>query len=105
MHTYQPNDGSGDFWGGEVQQTGDGGFMVAGTRRLDSSSGGDFCLIKFDGTGNTLWTKTFGSGDDDCHSGGQTADGGYILCGSTATPGLDGCRVCLVKTDPDGNIQ
>jgi len=100
-----PNDGSGDFWGGDVQQTKDGGFMVAGTRRLDASSGGDFCLIKFGGTGNTLWTKTFGSGDDDCHSGQQTADGGYILCGSTATPGVEGCRVLLVKTDPDGNIQ
>ena len=100
----KPNDGSGDFRGGEVQQTGDGGFMVAGTRWLDSSSGSDFCLIKFDGTGNTLWTKTFGSGDDDCHSGGQTADGGYILCGSTSTPGVDGCRVWLVKTDPDGNL-
>jgi hypothetical protein len=79
--------------------------MVAGTRRLDGSSDGDFCLIKFGGDWKTLWTKTYGSGDDACHSGGQTADGGYILCGSTATPGVEGCRVLLVKTDPSGNIQ
>ncbi len=98
------NEGAGNFWGGEVQQTRDGGFMVAGTRRLDSS-GGDFCLIKFGEAGNTLWTKTFGSGDDDCRSGAQTADGGYILCGSTATPGVPGCRVFLVKTDANGNME
>ena len=99
------SNGLGDFWCGEVQQTGDGGFMVAGTRRLDSGSGGDFCLIKFGGTGSVLWTKTFGAGDDECLSGEQTADGGYILCGSTATLGVEGCRVLLVKTDQLGNMQ
>lgn len=99
------SDGSGDFWGSDVQQTADGGFMVAGSRRLDANSSRDFCLIKFGETGELLWTKTFGAGDDACHAGQQTADGGYILCGSTATPGAQGSRVFLVKTDADGNTQ
>lgn len=99
------NDGSGDFWGGDVQQTTDGGFMVAGSWRPDAGSSRDFCLIKFGETGETLWTQTLGSGDDACYSGQQTADGGYILCGSTATPGVQGCRVFLVKTDAEGNTE
>lgn len=100
------HDGSGDFWGGEVQQTADGGFMVAGSNRLDLDGARDFCLIRFDEAGETLWTKTYDTGnDDDCRSGGQTADGGYILCGSTGTPGGGGCRVLLVRTDPDGETR
>lgn len=108
---YGMSDVAGDLWGGAVQQTGDRGFMVAGTRRLDAGSGGDFCLIKFAATTNdlrtrsVLWTRILGSGDDDCHSGVQTSDGGYILCGSTATSGVAGCRVLLVKTDEDGNVE
>lgn len=101
-----PQHGSGDFWGGEVHQTEEGGFMVAGSQRLDVGGSRDFCLIKFDGAGETLWTKTFGSGEDDvCYSGQPTLDGGYILCGSTPTSSSPGQRVFLVKTDPDGNIQ
>jgi hypothetical protein len=99
------NDGSGDFWGGEVQQTADGGFMVAGTNRPAAGSPSDFCLIKFDQAGETLWTRTFDAGDDECRAGAQTADGGYILCGSTVPQGVVGRHVFLVKTDPAGAIQ
>ncbi len=88
---------AGCYFGGDVQQTSDGGFMVATTRRPAMSSGGDFCLIKFDGAGNALWSKTYGAGT--CESGGQTADGGYILCGGNAAS----TAIYLVKTDPDGN--
>lgn len=98
-------DGSGDFWGSDVHQTTDGGFMVAGSQQLDAGGPRDFCLIKFDGAGETLWTKTFGSGEDDvCHAGQQTSDGGYILCGSAPPPGGAERRVFLVKTDRNGRI-
>jgi hypothetical protein len=89
--------GPGYFWRGQVQQTSDGGFMVATTKQPNATTGGDFCLITFDETGNTLWEKTFGSGI--CEAGEQTADGGYILCGN------NGPYVYLVKTDQDGNTE
>ena len=109
IHLFKHNEAGNELWrgahaaagcyfGGEVQQTSDGGFMVATNRRPDMSSTGDFCLIKFDGAGNALWSKTFGTGT--CESGGQTADGGYILCGANAAS----TAIYLVKTDPDGNI-
>jgi hypothetical protein len=86
------------YTGGAVHQTGDGGFMVATSRQPSMSNFGDFCLIRFDGAGQTLWSKTYGAGF--CQSGIQTADGGYILCGDNATS----TRIRLVKTDPDGNV-
>jgi hypothetical protein len=93
----RPGDGSAWYWRGAVQQTTDGGFMVASSKSSDSSIAGDFCLIKCDGSGNTLWTKTYCTGI--CESGGQTADGGYVLCGN------GGRNVILIKTDPDGNVD
>jgi hypothetical protein len=92
--------------GGDAQQTQDGGFMIAGTTRPSSGSSRDFCLVKFSGPGgHPIWTRTFGPGDDVCNSGRQTSDGGYILCGSTSTPGVPECHLLLVKTDANGNID
>lgn len=55
---------------------------------------------------DTLWTRTFGgAGDDTCHSIQQTADGGFILGGSTNSVGFGNCDMYLVKTDSLGNLE
>jgi len=100
----ESNDVPGHYYGGEVQQTADGQFMIAGS--TETSGLLDFCLIKLDSTGNTVLTKTFDSAYDWCFSGGQTTDGGYILCGFTKQLGDDwSTDVFLVKTDADGNVE
>jgi len=53
---------------------------------------------------NTEWDKTFGGSEDDlAYSVQQTADGGYILGGSTLSYGAGVSDAWLVKTDADGN--
>jgi hypothetical protein len=63
-------------WAYSVQQTSDGGYIVAG------EIGGDVLLIKTDANGNIIWTKTYGgTGWDEASSIQQTSDGGYIVAG------------------------
>ena len=55
---------------------------------------------------DVVWYKTYGGSDYDL-SGTvlQTNDGGYILCGETASYGAQGWDALVVKTDADGNEE
>jgi arginine repressor len=88
-----------------VQQTSDGGYIVAG--RTDSFGAGwdDIFLIKTDANGNIIWAKTYGgTGDDAAYSVQQTSDGGYIVAGRTYSFGAGWGDIFLIKTDANGNI-
>lgn len=86
---------TGDDYAFSIQQTSDGGYVIAGN--TDTCSAGDCSnvyLIKTDAAGNTLWAKAYGTGYG--RSVKQTADGGYIIVG-------EGYGVYLIKTDANGN--
>ncbi|MFZ2410666.1 MAG: hypothetical protein WAW23_03765 [Candidatus Methanoperedens sp.] len=85
-----------------VQQTGDGGYVLAGYRTGREEMGGSW-LIKTDADGNELWNRTFGPWNrtfggrgEWANSVQQTTDGGYILAGR---------GFLLIKTDANGNMQ
>jgi hypothetical protein len=68
--------------GTSVDNTQDGGYIIAGYS--DSSKYGqkDYYLIKLDGAGSVQWEKRYGgSGNDLARSVSATSDGGYILAG------------------------
>ena len=120
--------GSGDDEGNSVQQTSDGGYIIAGSQIIKTDSQGNVLwdkhvhgyslqqtrdggyivtsrcslgplLIKTDANGNELWNNTFSGGYYVGSLVQQTSDGGYIVTGLTEV----GLGVLLLKTDANGN--
>ncbi|MBO8140214.1 MAG: T9SS C-terminal target domain-containing protein [Thermosipho sp. (in: Bacteria)] len=109
--------GSSGDWADSIQQTSDGGYIVAGyTYSNDGDVSGnhgerDFWIVKLDKNGNIEWQKALGGSSGDwAHSIRQTSDGGYIVAGYTYSndgdvSGNHGERdFWIVKLDNNGNI-
>ncbi|KKH97277.1 hypothetical protein EO95_16555 [Methanosarcina sp. 1.H.T.1A.1] len=110
--------GSGYDFAYSIQQTSDGGYIVAG--HSDSKDGdvagnhgiNDYWVVKLDTKGNIDWQKGLGGSISDCaYSVQQTSDGGYIVAGMSDSNDGDvnenhGSSDCwVVKLDTEGNIE
>ena len=100
--------GSDDDQGVSVQQTSDGGYIIAGLTRSYGAGGADGWLIKTDSSGNEQWSKTFGDriGGEYLVSVQQTIDGGYIAAGRNYLDNSwTSSNVLVIKTDSNGDVQ
>jgi len=102
-----------------VEQTSDGGYILSGLTSSTNGDvtgfhggGGDFWIVKIDGSGNILWQKCLGgSGDEISATSRQTSDGGYIVTGSSNSTDFDvtgnhgGFDAWVVKLDGSGGID
>jgi len=110
--------GSSEEYGYSIQQTSDGGYVVAGA--TDSNDGDvsgnrgseDVWVVKLNSTGSIQWQKCLGgSGLERATSVQQTSDGGYVIVGYTNSNDGDvsgnrgGYDIWVVKLSSTGNIQ
>ncbi|KAA6438570.1 DNRLRE domain-containing protein [Dyadobacter flavalbus] len=108
-------------------QAADGGYVLAGYSKSDAGSEkgandkvagngrrGDFWIVKIDANGNKIWDKTIGGTSEDLlEDAKQTADGGYILAGSSLSgtgadktqPSAGSRDIWVVRINSAGNIQ
>jgi hypothetical protein len=104
--------GPEDDWGHSVQQTTDGGYIIAGNTAFSSY------LVKTDPEGDELWSRVFNMVNEGGYEEGgaecvqQTADGGYIVSGWSGylefSSGPNWVRgnvnILLFKIDSDGDL-
>ncbi|MHC4281736.1 MAG: hypothetical protein ACYSWZ_01995 [Planctomycetota bacterium] len=98
----------GDDWDQaySVQQTLDGGYIIAGFTYSVGSGESDMYLLKVDSGGGKDWDKYFGGAYwDEGYSVRQTSDEGYIIVGLTFSSGAGEYDVYLIKTHSNGNKQ
>ena len=97
--------GSNDDRADSIRQAADGGFIVAGTTSSSGAGGSDAWVLKLNADGTVAWQKTYGgSNDDRADSIQQTADGGYIVAGSTSSSGAGGSDAWILKLNADGTV-
>ncbi|OHB90345.1 MAG: hypothetical protein A3D89_04325 [Planctomycetes bacterium RIFCSPHIGHO2_02_FULL_52_58] len=98
----------GDNWDSvnSIQQTLDGGYIIAGETRSFGNENGDFWVLKLRTDGTVEWQKTYG-GDrgDRAYSVQQATDGGYIVGGDTGSFGAGGGDFWVLKLRPDGSVE
>ena len=89
--------------GNSVIQTNDNGFIICGYTSSYGSGNEDVYIIKTDIQGDSIWSKTFGSSDEDLGlSIQETSDYGYLIGGIKTEWGSR--TVYLIKTNSFGNI-
>ncbi len=98
--------GTGYDYAWAIQQTADGGYIVAGGTESFGAGNGDFWVLNLDASGNISWQKTYGgTAYDDVYAVQQTSDGGYIVAGGTESFGAGDSDMWVLKLDASGNIS
>jgi hypothetical protein len=101
-----------------IQQTADGGYILAGGTRSNNGNvsgnhgGYDAWMALLDSGGSLVWQRCLGGSENDyAHSVRQTKDGGFVLTGYTASNNGDveynhGSADCwVVKLDASGALD
>ena len=108
--TFQKSFGSvgGNEMALDIDKTSDGGYIIGGLAAATGTTNNDGLLMKFNSSGNLIWSKTYGGSQDDYFTGViSTTDGGYLATGvmnSTGYLTYSG-DAWMVKCDAAGNIQ
>jgi hypothetical protein len=90
--------------GKSIVQLADSSYVMAGYTSSSGVGGYDVFLVKADKAGNLIWQKTIGGADwDFANSMDTTADGGFIIAGTTYSYGKGNADGFVIKTDANGD--
>jgi hypothetical protein len=89
-----------------IQQTSEGGFIVAGHTFSFDAESGDICVLKLSPYGDIEWQRNYGGSYDE--GGGyicQTNDYGYLLAGYTRSFGAGDNDILILDLNSSGDID
>lgn len=85
-----------------IRQTSDNGFFVFGSTSSYGAGMRDYYLLRLDSSGDTLWTKTYGTPDDEEGTAMHiNSDGSIALIGYES---FNGGNIYAIKADANGNV-
>lgn len=95
-----------------IEQTADGGYIVCGTtlKTFELYADAEIWVAKLDSSGNTEWSTFFGDSTNSDYGSSvlQTADGGFLVMGSTtvynASENYNEIKIALAKLASDGSL-
>jgi len=86
----------------DIQQTVDGGYVVAGST---SSFGSDAWILKLEGDGSLEWNGLYGGPDtDEANAIQETGDGGYVVAGASRSQAT-GYKAWVLKLAANGSVD
>ncbi|MCB2229974.1 T9SS type A sorting domain-containing protein [bacterium] len=99
-------------YGGTLNETGAAscpaeanGLVLAGSTYSFGAGDFDIYVLRLDSLGDTLWSVTWGgTAADYGYDVTPSADGGFVVCGSTESFGNGGRDLCLVKISSTGTV-
>jgi len=96
--------GAQEEFASSIQQTSDGGYIVAGHTESYTNGNKDFAIYKLNSSGNKVWFKHYGGiSDERAYSIQQTTDGGYIVAGLTYSYTFGNADFAIYKLNSIGN--
>jgi len=91
-------------WGFDMQQTTDNGFIMTGFTASFANTDTNVFVVKADSAGTVQWAKSYGGSSIDIGYGiRQTADGGYIIAGTSLSFSNGIPKIYLIKTNSAGD--
>ncbi len=88
-----------------MQQTSDGGFILAGYTFSFGHGYANGYLVRTDSAGNLIWSNAYGgAGWEYLLAVAETTDGGFVAAGYTTSTGAGGMDMYLLRVDAQGNL-
>lgn len=90
----------------DLQPSADGGYVVLGSTDSFGAGKNDIWVLRLSETGEIQWQKAYGGTENEFGSSiRETSDGGYILCGTSASFGSGGEDIWVLRLNGDGTIR
>ena len=93
-------------WPNHLIETTDGGYLICGWTDSRHAGGGDLWLVKTDSLGDMQWEHRYGG---PAYEEGNhilaTADGGYLVTGTTVSYSVGGEDFWILKVNAEGEIM
>jgi len=90
-------------YGRSIEQTSDGGWIIAGNTRSFGAGLYDLYAIKLNTSYSISWSRVYGGSSNDYgYSATQTSDLGYLISGYMASSGAGGYDMINIKTNSSG---